>query len=108
MARTPGAIRRSPAGEAPHVRDKLGIPQEPRILRRAPLEQAGVTCLWGLIEQSSIRLALNLTAVRPTSQHAKDNVRRHPVLLLASSVHRIAAPPQAGRIPARRLETANP
>src|SRR5258708_38214730 len=71
-------------------------------------EQTGVAWRRPPVEQVSICFLLNLTAVRATSQYAKDDVRRHPVLLLASSVYRVGAPPQPILMIVRLFEAANP
>jgi hypothetical protein len=70
-------------------------------------EQMGVVWRRRLIDQLSISFLLNLTAVCAPSQHAEDDVCRHPILFFASPVNRIAAPPQAALIVVRRLQTAN-
>src|SRR5882757_5594564 len=108
MARTPVSTSVSATGAASRGGDELGIPQQPRILFRATPEQSGAVWLRRLVEHSPIRLPLSPTVVDAASQHAKDDVRRHPVLFHSSSVYRIAAPPKAVRRSVSRPEAANP
>src|SRR5260370_33976841 len=108
MVHPPGSIRRPATGEARHLRNAPGGAQKRWLACGTMPEQVDVAGLRRLVQQSPVRLLLNLTAVGAASQHAQDDVRGNPVLFRAASIHRIAAPPMSGLIIVQCLEAANP